>query len=187
MPFPVPPRLETERLLLRAVDKADLPALLVVNGDDDVTRYLPYTAWRDIADAEAWYRRISERHENGTAMQFAIVEKQLNTVIGSCLLFNLDDTSGHAEVGYVLGKAHWGSGYMREAVAALIDYAFDGLALRRVEAIADPRNLASDRLLARLGFTREGHLRERWVMNGEVQDGYFYGLLRREWPPAWTR
>jgi [ribosomal protein S5]-alanine N-acetyltransferase len=184
MPFPALPRLQTERLLLRAVEQADLPALLAVNGDDDVTRYLPYASWRDAADAQAWYARVCERRENGSSMQFAVVDKRSKTVIGSCLLFNLDDANAHAEIGYVLGKAYWGSGYMREAVAALIDYVFEGLSLHRVEAIADPRNLASDRLLTNLGFTREGLLRERWIMNGEIQDGNYYGLLRHEWPPA---
>jgi len=183
MPFPALPRLETERLLLRAVEHADLPALFDINGDDDVTRYLPYTSWRDQADAQAWYARIAARHELGSAMQFAVIDKRSNTVVGSCLLFNLDEANEHVEVGYVLGKAHWGNGFMREAVTALIDYAFDRLRMRRVEAIADPRNTPSDRLLSSLGFMREGLLRQRWMRNGEMQDGCYYGLLRHEWPP----
>lgn len=187
MPFPTMPALptfDTERLLLRAVEASDLSALLAVNGDDDVTRYLPYTSWRNLDDANAWFERVRDRHAQGTAMQFVAVERRSQNVIGSCLLFNLDEANGHAEVGYVLGKRYWGAGYMREAVAVLIDYAFDELKLRRIEAVADPRNLASDRLLVGLGFTREGLLRERWVMNGEVQDGSWYGLLRREWRSA---
>jgi RimJ/RimL family protein N-acetyltransferase len=63
----------------------------------------------------------------------------------------------------------------------LLAYAFDELDLRRIEADVDPRNAASIRTLERLGFRREGYLRERWRVNGEVQDALFYGLLRREW------
>ena len=67
------------------------------------------------------------------------------------------------------------------AVALLAGFAFDVLGLRRLEADVDPRNTASLRLLERLGFVREGHLRERWILGGEIQDAVFYGLLRREW------
>ncbi len=72
---------------------------------------------------------------------------------------------------------------MREALGVLITRAFDGMGLRRLEAEVDPRNAASDRLLARLGFTREGLLRQRWFSKGESKDTHIHGLLRHEWPP----
>ena len=115
-------------------------------------------------------------------MQFVVVEKHSNVVVGACLLFHFDEASALAEIGNVLGQRHWGRGYMREALALLCAFAFDELSLRRLEAQVDPRNLASDRLLLRLGFTKEGMLRQRWIMKGEVQDGNIYGLLRHEWP-----
>lgn len=71
---------------------------------------------------------------------------------------------------------------MHEALGALISYAFENLALHRLEADIDPRNTASARSLERLGFQREGLLRERWIVAGEVSDTAFYGLLRSEWP-----
>lgn len=70
---------------------------------------------------------------------------------------------------------------MREALTALIDHAIGTLRLHRLEADVDPRNERSVRLLDRLGFVREGLLRERWLEAGEVQDAVFYGLLAREW------
>jgi RimJ/RimL family protein N-acetyltransferase len=76
---------------------------------------------------------------------------------------------------------------MQEALSLLFAFAFDDLSLRRLEAEVDPRNLASDRLLLRLGFTREGVLRERWVTKGEVKDANIYGLLRHEWLPSLTK
>ena len=60
-------------------------------------------------------------------------------------------------------------------------FAFEELGLRRIEADVDPRNEASIRLLERLGFQREGYLRERWLVDQEINDTVFYGLLRREW------
>ena len=70
---------------------------------------------------------------------------------------------------------------MHEALQALLGFAFHALDLNRLEADIDPRNHASARTLERLGFQREGHMRERWIVKGEVTDTWWYGLLRREW------
>lgn len=171
-------RIESDRLLQRPVQESDLGDLLDVNNDDEVTRFLPYETWSTIADARAWYERIAGLQAEGRARQFVIVEKASGKVIGASVIFNVDEASARAEVGYVLGKAHWGRGLMREALVALLDYAFDELKMRRVEAFADARNSASDRLLRWLGFTCEGTLRQRNVIKGEVRDSSVYGLLR---------
>jgi RimJ/RimL family protein N-acetyltransferase len=70
---------------------------------------------------------------------------------------------------------------MHEALTALLDYGFHNLNLNRIEADIDPRNVSSAKTLERLGFTKEGHLRERWIVGEEVSDTFLYGLLRREW------
>jgi RimJ/RimL family protein N-acetyltransferase len=70
---------------------------------------------------------------------------------------------------------------MGEALAALIDHSFGVLRLRRLEADVDPDNASSLRILGRLGFQREGLLRERWSVGGGIQDSVFLGLLAREW------
>ena len=67
------------------------------------------------------------------------------------------------------------------SVTEKIGYGFGDLALNRVEADIDPRNTASARSLERLGFRREGYLRERWIVADEVSDSILYGLLQREW------
>jgi len=183
-PVVAPDPIDTARLRLRFVTEADLPDLLRINGVDEVTRYLPYATWQTLADAEAWYGRVLKRHEEGSAMQFVLADKASGTVVGTCLLFRFEPDNGAAEIGYALGRPHWGTGVMREGLNALIDHAFGPLALRRLEAHVDPRNLASHQLLLRLGFTHEGMLRQRWVMKGEVKDSNVYSLLRHEWPAA---
>lgn len=70
---------------------------------------------------------------------------------------------------------------MHEALQALLEFGFGELDLNRIEADIDPRNSASARTLERLGFTKEGYLRERWIVGDEVSDTAIYGLLRREW------
>jgi RimJ/RimL family protein N-acetyltransferase len=171
----------TQRLALRLVREEDLPSLLEMNADDAVTRYLPYESWRGMEDAREWLGRAVARLAAGEAWQFVIVQRASGRVIGSCLLFHFDLPNGLAELGYLLGREHWGAGYMREAAAALIDFAFGTVGLRRLEAQIDPRNEASARLLERVGFIKEGHLRQRWVSKGEISDSGLYGLLRSEW------
>jgi RimJ/RimL family protein N-acetyltransferase len=74
-----------------------------------------------------------------------------------------------------------GNGYMNEALVSLLEFGFSQLALNRLEADIDPRNTASAKSLERLGFRKEGHLRERWIVAGEVSDSGLYGLLRSDW------
>ncbi len=181
MGFPIPEVIVTPRLRVRLVEERDLPALLTVNGNDEVTRYLPYITWQTLADAAAWYARIGVARALGTTLQFVIAEKESDVAIGSCLLFRFEEASARAELGYVLGRGYWHSGYMNEALRAVIACGFGPLALRRIEAEVDVRNRPSARVLQKLGFMREGLLRERWVGKGEVKDVEIYGLLRHEW------
>jgi RimJ/RimL family protein N-acetyltransferase len=181
MPLLAPGPIVTERLLLRPLDVTDLMALSEVNSVDEVTRYLPYATWKGSADGVAWFERMVGLQAGGTALQFVITEKASNIAIGTVLLFNFDEASARAELGYVLGRAHWGRGLMREALEAMIGCAFGPMALRRLEATIDPRNERSARLLSSLTFQTEGLQRKRWANKGELQDSALFGLLRHDW------
>ena len=102
-------------------------------------------------------------------------------IIGTCTLANIDRGHRRAELGFALAKAFWGQGLIRVALPAVIQFAFECLGLHRIEADTDPRNVASMRVLERLGFQREGHFRDRYFQFGEAQDAVAYGLLRRDW------
>jgi len=186
MPLTVPAPIETPRLVVRQIAEPDLPGLMAVNGDDTVTQFLPYATWRSMDDATAWYRRIAGIQATGNAVQFAIVSRDDASVIGACLLFNFNEGSARAELGYVLGRAHWGRGLAREAAGALVGAAFGPMGLRRLEAEVNPLNRPSVRLLQSLGFTREGLLRQRWVGKGAAYDVELHGLLRDEWQQPGT-
>jgi len=181
VPFATPAPLNTKRLIVRLVDEGDLASLMEVNGDPEVTRFLPYHVWQSMAEARLWYERMCSLQLAGNTLQFVLIDKRSATAIGTCLLFRLEEDSARAELGYVLARSHWGTGVMFEALRALLDCAFDKLQLRRLEAEVNPRNLASHKLLLKLGFVQEGLLRERWLTKGEPTDVNIYGLLRNEW------
>jgi RimJ/RimL family protein N-acetyltransferase len=175
------PIITTERVVLRWVSENDIDSLFEVFSDPQVARYWSAAPYTDREDAVKLQREIAAGNENNTMMKWGLALRDSDRVIGTTTLFNLNLDNGRAELGYAMGRAHWGKGYMNEALQALLSHAFDVMELRRLEADVDPRNTPSIRTLERLGFQREGFLRERWHVNGEIQDAFFYGLLRREW------
>jgi [ribosomal protein S5]-alanine N-acetyltransferase len=175
----------TPRLVIRLAQRHDLDALFALHNDIETTRYIPHMHWVTRAEAEPWFARALERRQSETGVQCVVVKRATvaadEVVIGTTVLFNIDAASGLAELGYLLGREHWGQGYGQEAVAAFIEFAFTALPLRRLEALVDTRNEASSQLVKRLGFTREGVLRERWLVAGELKDITLFALLKREW------
>jgi [ribosomal protein S5]-alanine N-acetyltransferase len=173
--------LRTARLDLRPLVPADADAVFALRSDPVVQRYGSHPAWSDPQLAVDYIERDIRAMAAGTHAQFAIVRRADAAVIGTCTLYAFDAQCRRADVGYALGVPEWGRGYANEAVTALLDWGFGHLELNRVEADIDPRNAASARALERLGFMREGHLRERWIVGGEVCDSWIYGLLAAEW------
>ena len=148
---------------------------------DEVTRFLPYDTWRVSADGVAWYERMLGLQAAGSALQLVITEREANIAIGSFLVFNIDRTHRRAEIGYVLGRAWWGRGFLREALGAMQTWAFETQQAHRLEATIDPRNTRSANVLTACGFVPEGLQRSRWCNKGQWQDSALFGCLREEW------
>lgn len=175
------PTIKSKRVLLRRITEADLDALFMIFSDPQVMRYWSTPPLADMNAARELLSEIQDSVRQGTFLKWGIARLSDDLLIGTATIYNLDLSNGRAEIGYALGRAHWGRGYMSETLNAMLGYAFDELHLRRLEADADPRNAASIRSLERLGFQQEGYLRERWNVDGEIQDALFFGLLKREW------
>jgi ribosomal-protein-alanine N-acetyltransferase len=172
----IAPTLRTDRLVLRQLTLADAPALFDVLSDDEVMRYWssgPHSDVDESRDYIGWNADSSADH-----VCWAI------TVDGSAALgwvILLPHRSNNLELGYILGRAHWRNGYAHEAICCALDYAFEQLGARRVMADTDPENAASVGLLSKLGFQREGYLREEWETHIGIRDSLIFGLLRNEW------
>ena len=175
------PTLKASRVSLRWLSDRDTAALFGIFSNPEVMQYWSNTPYCDVTEAEALLSEIHDGFANKTLFQWGVVRNEDDTVIGTCTLFKLDTPNRRAEIGYVLGREHWGKGYMGEALERLLKFCFEDLDLTRLEADVDPDNAASVRSLESLGFQREGYLRERWHVGGKVMDALIYGLLRREW------
>ena len=181
MPSFEPVVIPANDLTLRFLTEADLPATYEIFSHPEVMRYWSYPPWQDISQAQEWLMHVQEGYQTRTSLQLGIERRADRMLIGTCTLFQFHGPSRRAEMGYVLGRPYWGFGYMNQALRALLRYAFETLDLNRLEADIDPRNTASAKTLERLGFQKEGYLRERWIVDHEVSDTALYGLLRREW------
>jgi len=175
------PTLETPRLVLREITDHDAEAVFEMESDPVAMRYWSRPPMRDPAEARAAVERAKGFFPAGTGLRWSLCLRGDDWMLGQASLFNFTEPSDRADIGYGLALRHWRKGYMHEALTAIIDYAFGPLGLRRLEADIDPRNVASLRALERLGFAREGFLRERWQVGDEISDTAFLGLLAREW------
>lgn len=175
------PTLIGARVELRQVRSDDASVLFAVFSDAQAMRYWSTPLWTRREQAVDYISGIHRGFRDGTLYQWGVALRGDASLIGTCTLFSIDSRNRRAELGFILRRDCWRSGLMGEAVSRLIAYAFEDLALHRIEADADPRNDACLRLLERLGFIREGLLRERWLVGGEANDTAFYGLLASDW------
>jgi ribosomal-protein-alanine N-acetyltransferase len=177
---PALPVLQGDRVRLREFRDDDVEALYTIYSDPRVMRYWSYPAWTEPAQAAAYLERVRSASVSEGVFPWAVARNDDDVLIGTTTLWHIDAGNSRAEIGYALASRLWGQGYAQEALRVALGFAFDVLQLRRIEADVDPRNVASCRLLERVGFTREGVLRERWTVGGELQDSAIHGLLRGE-------
>jgi len=180
MPLPSP-NLRTERVELRTFRPTDAEALFALHSNARVLRYWDSPPWDDRSRAERFLASCTQMEEEGSGARLAVELLSEGAFIGWCSVTRWNPAYRSASLGYCFAETAWGHGYATEAVSALLTWAFDTLDLNRVQAETDTRNGASVRVLEKIGFVREGTLREDCVVSGDVSDSHVYGLLRREW------
>ena len=164
--------------IIRPYRDSDLDSLVEHANNPNVSRNLedrfpyPYTA----EDARKW---LAEVREQAPLTSFAIAD-EAGVIGGIGLLLHRDIYRVTAELGYWLGEAYWGRGIATRAVRAITQWAFDSLALERIQARVFDSNLASCRVLEKAGFTREGRLRSSVLKLNLVMDLLVYAILREE-------
>ena len=175
-------RIESERLILRRFRDADLAPFVAYRNDSEVARYQSWDSF-DEREARAFIREVRSAQPGvpGEWFQFAVESKEFGGLVGDCALQVDGQEHYRAEVGFTLAREHQGKGFASEAVARLLDYAFDALRLHRVVAIAACRNEPSWRLLERVGLRQEGHFLESVWFKGGWSDEYLYAVLKDEW------
>lgn len=175
------PELTTDRLHLRQSQADDAPALFAIYSDPQIMEFYGNEPHQSLGETQALVERNQARYANREALRWCITQRNDGRAIGTCGFHHFDEDFHHAETGYILDRAYWGKGIMKEAMSAILTYAFTEMGLHRVEAIIDIANERSKGLLLKLGFTYEGNLRQRFFFRGRFEDDYYFGLLEDEW------
>ena len=182
--------LEGKSIRLRLRDKEDLD--FVYEFWNNVDWYGKYEAIQPQMSKAELAKRIENPHEGAfnevVQWTWFIIEKKDGTKIGAIIHF-LVQPAGRVEVGYALVPSERGKGYGTEALQIMVDYLFLTKNVERIEATTDTRNSASQRILEKVGFKREGTIRKSGFCRNEWVDDCLYGILREEWkePKILTR
>ncbi|MFC7686510.1 GNAT family N-acetyltransferase [Ureibacillus sp. GCM10028918] len=175
--FPV---LKTERLNLREVTKEDTAAIFACFSNENVTRYYGEETLIHIEQAEKFVDFFSKNYEAKRGIRWGIEIKGSEGIIGTIGFNAWSPKHKRAEIGYEIHPDYWRNGYTSEALSEILAYGFEMLGLRRIGAVVFMENDASNKLLTKIGFKKEGVLRDYIVQNGTSHDTYVYSLLKNE-------
>jgi RimJ/RimL family protein N-acetyltransferase len=178
----IQPPLKTERLVLREFKEDDWQAVHEYASDPEVVKHMPFGPntvedTRAFIDCALGYQFEKPRHH----FELAVTLRDGGRLLGGCGIRFTNAADLEASMGYCLHRHFWGNGYATEAGQALLALGFDGLGAHRVFAICAPENVASTRVLIKLGMQREGLLRENMRIADRWRDSFLYAILEHEW------
>ncbi len=170
----------TPRLLLKSITPAIIHEFFNTKSKEDIISYFDFD--------EASYEHLKNMHEKGmethriSLFYFLLIDKESNQTIGECGFHTWNKSHNRTELFYNMRNDNVKQkGYMTEALETVLAFGFTSLNLHRIEALIAAENEPSLRLLLRYGFTKEGTMREDYVVNGKNEDSDCYSLLKWEW------
>lgn len=176
----IPRVLETKDFRLRPSASTDAEAMFSILSDTESMKYWSDPPISTVDEAVQVLKEDLDSDAKGNSMCWAITHKGDNEMIGKCILFQHSEKNQRAEIGYLLNRKYWRQGVMKQAVEAVIEFAFTTLNLHRIEADVDTENAPSLGLLEGMGFEREGLFRHRWRVYGEWQDSVMLALIKQD-------
>ncbi len=176
-PFPI---LRTERLLLRQVNNNDVDAILELRSNDQVMKYIPRPYLKNKEDALELIATFDEKIASGTGINWGIAYlNEPEKIIGLIGHYRMKPEHYRAEVGYMLFPKYHSKGIISEALEKAIEYGFKEMKLHSIEAILDPENKASEKVLLKNGFVKEGHFIENEFYEGRFLNTLVYSRLNK--------
>lgn len=173
------PNLETERLFLRRVDVKDVNEIIALRSNPETMKYIPRPLVKTIEDALEHIAMMDAKIENNEGINWAITQKGNPKLIGVIGHYRIKPEHYRAEIGYMLLPEFSGKGIISEAVKEVIAYGFKGMQLHSIEAVIDPENNASAKVLEKNGFVKEAHLKENEFFEGRFLDSVIYSHLNK--------
>ncbi|WP_391203533.1 GNAT family N-acetyltransferase [Psychrobacillus sp. L4] len=172
----------SERVFLREMDEKDWIDVHVYASQEMVCQYQP---WGPNTKTESmdFVKQVlrDAKKEDRTRFVFAIIEKETERMIGAGEFNIRDNRNKTGEIGYIINPDFWGKGVATEVAKLLIGFGFKQFQLHRIYATCDPRNIASFKVLEKVGMTLEGRMREDLLIKDGWRDSLVYSILEQEW------
>ena len=174
------PTIETERLLLRKITLSDASDMFEYASNPEVSQYTMWSTHTSIEDTKYFLQSLTKMYKRRELVDWGIVHKAEKKFIGTCGFVEWSMTHSRAEIGYALSRRYWGEGYMSEAVNAVIEFGFREMSLNRIMARCEVNNIASARVMEKVGMQMEGILRQHLFVKDRYWDLKIYSILREE-------
>lgn len=176
-PFPV---LASDRLVFRHLDENDANEIFQLRSDKETMKYIPRPLVTNKEQALEHIRMIEEKIQDNTGINWAISLKGSPKMIGIIGFYRLKPENFRAEIGYMLLPEFSGKGIITESISRLIDYGFNEMRLHSIEAVIDPENIASAKVLEKNNFIKEAHFKENEFFEGKFLDSVIYSILNKK-------
>jgi RimJ/RimL family protein N-acetyltransferase len=174
--------IHTKRLKLRDFEKEDWKAVHDYASDPEVVRYVDFGPNTEEESKNFVQRALAQQKEQPrNSFSLAIVLEAENALIGGCGIYVSNPSNREGYIGYVLNRNFWRRGYATETAQELLEFGFNQLKLHRIFATCDAENVASARVLEKIGMQQEGHFRENGWVKGRWRDSLLCAILDHEW------
>jgi ribosomal-protein-alanine N-acetyltransferase len=173
------PDLETERLSLKQVTNDDVTDIFELRSNKEVMKYIPRPLLQNKEEALELIAMLNDKIENNIGINWGIRLKNDPKIIGIIGHYKIKPEHYRAEVGYMLLPEYNGKGIVSEALQKVVEYGFKEMQLHSIEAILDPKNTGSEKVLLKNGFVKEAHLLENEYYDGRFLDTLIYSILNK--------
>ena len=174
------PNLESERLVFRRLKDSDAPEVFKIRSNPERMKFIPRPILQNEEEALAMIQMMNTKIDENTDINWGVCLKNSDKIIGFMGFYRVQPESYRTEIGYMILPEYDGKGYVSEAVTTMLNYAFNTVGFHSVEAVIDPNNFGSARVLEKNGFRKEAHFIENFFWNNEFIDSVHYGILKRE-------
>ncbi|RAR75426.1 GNAT family N-acetyltransferase [Flavobacterium aciduliphilum] len=171
--------LETERLFLRRITRADVDEIMELRSNPETMKFIPRPLVTSKEQAMEHFKMLDEKIEANEGINWAITIKGEPKLIGIIGHYRIQPENHRCEIGYMILPQYSGKGYTTEAIRVVLEYGFHDLQMHSIEAVIDPDNIASERVLQKNGFVKEAHILENELWNGKFWDTVIYSLLKK--------
>lgn len=171
--------LESERLLLRQINNEDVNEVFDLRSNPETMKYIPRPLVTSIDGAINHIKMIQDKIESNEGINWAITLKPNNKLLGIIGHYRIQWENFRSEIGYMLLPEAHNKGIATEAIKLIVEYGFNEMNMHSLEAIIDPENYASAKVLEKNGFVKEAHFKENGYFEGKFYDSAIYSLLKK--------